>query len=244
MASATTKARDELLAAANNAQASGEAKPTNPKDAVGSRKARWFSYMPVRVMVGIGLALLEGARKYGRHNYRIAGVRASVYLDACICGHLMPWAEGEDIDPDSGLSHIDKAIASLVVLRDSMYEGNWVDDRAPAAKGFVEMMADAHKKAGEIIDRYPDAKPAFIRADTLWFTKPVSEPEEIVVEWPVEQTLLPLSKKCRVFRNTGRHSLTTLGDPRPGKAKAGFMVNHCDCCGGMEPFTSLPRRKK
>ncbi|SVD92517.1 uncharacterized protein METZ01_LOCUS445371, partial [marine metagenome] len=30
---------------------------------------------------------MEGAIKYGRHNYRIAGVRASVYIDATI-GHL------------------------------------------------------------------------------------------------------------------------------------------------------------
>jgi dATP/dGTP diphosphohydrolase len=142
---------------------SGNAKDTNPKDAAGSRKARWFSYLPLRVLVGVGLALFEGARKYGRHNYRVAGVRASVYVDACVSGHLTPWMEGEDIDPDSGLSHIDKAIASLVVLRDGMYEGNWVDDRPPSAKDWPEIMADAHRRAAEIIDRYPDAVPAYTK---------------------------------------------------------------------------------
>jgi hypothetical protein len=137
-------------------------KDTNPKDAVGSRKARWFSYVPLRVLVGVGLAMLEGARKYGRHNYRVAGVRASVYVDAA-AGHIMSWFEGEDIDPDSGLSHIDKAIASLIVLRDGMYEGNFVDDRAPSVKDWPEFMATANAKAVEIIDRYPDAVPAFIK---------------------------------------------------------------------------------
>lgn len=141
-----------------------ETKPTNPKDAVGSRKARWFSYLPLRVMTGVGLALLEGARKYGRHNYRAAGVRASVYVDACVSGHLMPWMEGEDIDPDSGLSHIDKAIASLIVLRDGMYQGNWVDDRPPSVEGWSEFMADAHRRAAEIIDRYPNAVEPFTKA--------------------------------------------------------------------------------
>lgn len=158
---------DDRRRAAANEDATGAAKATNPKDAVGSRKARWFSYIPLRVMVYVGLALLEGARKYGRHNYRIAGVRASVYVDACVCGHLMPWMEGQDLDPDSGFNHIDKAIASLVVLRDGMLEGNWVDDRPPSVKGWDAFMAEAHDKTAALIDRYPDAKAPFTIADTV-----------------------------------------------------------------------------
>jgi len=52
-------------------------KDTNPKDACGTKKVP-FSVLPWQVLAEIGLALLEGARKYGRHNYRVAGVRASV----------------------------------------------------------------------------------------------------------------------------------------------------------------------
>lgn len=103
----------------------------NPKDAMGIKK--WsLTVIPFRVLAGIAGALYEGARKYGRHNYRPAGVRASVYLDAAMGRHLMPWWEGQDIDPDSGKNHIDKAIAALIVLRDSMLQGNWTDDRPPA----------------------------------------------------------------------------------------------------------------
>jgi hypothetical protein len=132
-----------------------EKKDTNPKDAVGIKKAP-VSTVPSQVTLEVGLALLEGARKYGRHNYRIAGVRASVYYDAVVGRHLAAWWEGEDIDPDSGLSHITKAIAGLVVLRDSMFIGNWVDDRPPKLKsGWV---AELNKKAAEIIEKYPDAK--------------------------------------------------------------------------------------
>src|SRR5687768_13599454 len=107
-------------------------KATNPKDAVGTAKVPIFSVLPFRVLSGIALALMEGARKYGRHNYREVGVRASVYVDA-LGRHLGAWWEGEDIDAESGLSHIDKAIATLCVLRDSMYHGNWTDDRPPSA---------------------------------------------------------------------------------------------------------------
>jgi len=128
-------------------------KDTNPKDAVGTKKVP-FSVFPLRVLAEACLALLEGARKYGRHNYREAGVRGSIYFDATH-RHLGAWWEGEDIDPDSGLSHITKAIASLTVLRDSMLSENWVDDRPPKVKaGWVQ---ELNKKAGEIIEKYPNA---------------------------------------------------------------------------------------
>jgi|GEM_PF-1932766 len=132
-------------------------KPTNPKDAVGIRKVP-FTTLPMPVIAEVGLAMLEGARKYGRHNYRIGGVLASVYVDAAN-RHLIAWWEGEDIDPASGLSHITKAIASLVVMRDTMLRGQCVDDRPPvSATGWMEILNQA---ASDIIDRYPDAKEPF-----------------------------------------------------------------------------------
>lgn len=135
-----------------------ESKDTNPKDAVGIKKVP-LSTVPAPVMAEVGLAMLEGARKYGRHNYRSAGVRASVYYDALL-RHVMAWWEGEDNDPDSGLSHIVKAIACLVVLRDSMIQGNWIDDRPPVSP--AGWLAELNARAAEIIERYPDAKPAHV----------------------------------------------------------------------------------
>ena len=128
-------------------------KDTNPKDSVGVKKVP-MSTVPSPVLMEIGLAMLEGARKYGRHNYRVAGVRASVYYDA-LQRHVTSWWEGQDIDPDSGLNHIIKALATLVVLRDSMMGENWVDDRPPRVQdGWVEEM---NQKAAEIIEKYPNA---------------------------------------------------------------------------------------
>lgn len=164
----------DALAAAANVADDPKAKQSNPKDAVGSSKARWFSYIPLRVLAYVGLALFEGARKYGRHNYREAGVRASVYVDACVNGHLTKWWEGEDIDRDTcsigedgkpdlstGLNHIDKAIASLIVLRDGMLQGNWVDDRPPAIAYPEEFWPDLDRRAKAIIARYPEAREPF-----------------------------------------------------------------------------------
>lgn len=132
-------------------------KPTNPKDAVSIKKVP-YHVVPPRVVAETGLALLEGARKYGSYNWRAAGVRASVYMDATK-RHIDDFWEGVDIDPDSGLSHITKAIASLIVLRDSMMQGNWVDDRPP--QGDLDWMAEMNKKAVDIIEKYPDPAKGF-----------------------------------------------------------------------------------
>lgn len=134
-------------------------KLSNPKDAVGTAKSP-ASVIPRGVVQELGLAMLEGARKYGRHNYRNAGVRASVYFDAAN-RHLDAWWEGEDIDPDSGLSHIIKCIASLTVLRDSMMHANWTDDRPPKMSNRA-WLAELNEKAKAVIEKYPSPKEAFI----------------------------------------------------------------------------------
>lgn len=134
-----------------------ETKDTNPKDSVGIAKVP-MSTVPAQVIAEIGLGMMEGALKYGRHNYRTAGVRASVYYDAAN-RHLLSWMEGEDLDPDSGLSHISKALASLVVLRDSMMQENWIDDRPPVAKN-PDWMRDLNVKAKALLEKYPNPKKA------------------------------------------------------------------------------------
>lgn len=127
-------------------------KPSNPKDTLGILKAP-ASVVPATVITEVGLGMLEGAMKYGRHNYRVIGVRASVYYDATR-RHLDLFWEGEDIDPDSELSHITKAITSLVVLRDAMIQEMWVDDRPPPApKGWMARMNDHVKK---LMAKYPN----------------------------------------------------------------------------------------
>lgn len=136
-------------------------KTSNPKDAVGTAKVP-SSTIPAQVIGELGIAMMEGALKYGRSNYREAGVRASVYYDAVMARHMPAWWEGEDIDPDSGLSHITKAIASLVVLRDSMMQGNWVDDRPPSAAN-PDWIKELNQKAKELLAKYPNPVPAFTK---------------------------------------------------------------------------------
>lgn len=151
---ARARARDNNAAAAPPRPALHPecSKPSNPKDAMGIRKTP-VSTVPAPVISELGVAMLEGAMKYGRHNYRVIGVRASVYYDAVMSRHMPRWWEGEDLDPDSGISHITKAIASLVVLRDAMMRGTWVDDRPPAS---VQGWQDEHDKmVRALLEKYP-----------------------------------------------------------------------------------------
>ena len=83
-----------------------DSKPTNPKDALGIRKVP-ASTISAPVKLELGLAMMEGALKYGRHNYRDIGVRASVYYDA-LTRHIDSWWEGEDTDEPFWLESLDQ----------------------------------------------------------------------------------------------------------------------------------------
>ena len=128
-------------------------KDTNPKESVGIKKAP-MSTVSGPAMAEVGVAMLEGARKYGRHNYRVSGIKSSVYYDAAM-RHLMAWWEGEDIDPDSGLSHITKAQACLMVLRDAQISGMENDDRPP--KSPADWKLKVQEQVDEIFEKYPES---------------------------------------------------------------------------------------
>jgi len=155
-------------------------KPTNPKEAWGSEKAP-ISTVSMPVLLELGVAMLEGALKYGRHNYRKAGVKASTYHEAA-GRHMASFWEGEDIDPASGISHVTKAIASLMVLRDSMIFGNWVDDRPP--KMHVGWMEDLNAKAKALCAKYPNAVPAVTALNFDTYGSPLEDAVRGLAEDP------------------------------------------------------------
>lgn len=133
-------------------------KETNPKDYMAANKPSLTS-VPMNVLMEVSVALMEGSRKYGRHNYRESGAKASVYLDGAF-RHLSSWWEGQDIDPDSGVNHITKAIASLIVVRDCMLRGNMEDDRPPKSE-----LIDYSDTIKEIKARYPNGKDPYTQTN-------------------------------------------------------------------------------
>lgn len=159
---ATTKRKPSRKHAVikNGKTTTANVKASNPKDAIGCRKVP-FHILPWPVIGELAIGMLEGGCKYGSHNYRVIGVRASVYFSATM-RHLTAWLEGEDIDPESGLSHISKAMTSLLVLRDAMIRGKMVDDRPPGTLGFI---AALNAQTVEVIGRYPKPERPFLSTD-------------------------------------------------------------------------------
>jgi hypothetical protein len=131
-------------------------KQSNPKDIIGSDKVP-MGLMPDSAIIAGNMAFLEGALKYGRYNWRIAGVRASIYKDA-MDRHKSAWWNGEDIDPDSDLDHLFKMLACVSILIDAKICGKLIDDRPPRAPvaGMLRRFGDMVKK---VKDRYADRKP-------------------------------------------------------------------------------------
>lgn len=138
-------------------------KEPNPKDAIAIKKAP-LSCIPMPPLYEEGLVMLSGAMKYGRHNWRVSGVKASVYFDATM-RHMTSWWEGQDDDPESGLSHLAHASACLSIVRDSQLQGNWVDDRPPATG--EHWMDDSNDRAADIMDNCADPKPAHVASEKI-----------------------------------------------------------------------------
>lgn len=128
-----------------------ESKPTNPKDLIGSDKLPMHLWPTTATIYGV-LGLLDGALKYGRSNYRVMGVKSSIYYDAAR-RHLDAWFEGEDTDAESGLPHLGHALACLAILVDSTEKGNLTDDRMYPG-GFRSCVEKFTKEVKRLKEKY------------------------------------------------------------------------------------------
>ncbi len=112
-----------------------DAKPSNPKDIIGSNKLP-MALVPSTTTAYLALGHSEGHIKYGLVNWREAGVRASIYLDA-LARHIAKWQNGEEEDPETTVPHLANAITCLSIIIDAKECGKLIDDRpkpAPVAE--------------------------------------------------------------------------------------------------------------
>lgn len=107
-----------------------DTKATNPKDEIGSAKAP-LDLVPVAGNYYSAEAMLEGALKYGKFNWRIAGVRATIYYSALL-SHINKWFQGQDRDPVTLVHELGSARACLDILIDALECGVLTDDRPPS----------------------------------------------------------------------------------------------------------------
>lgn len=102
----------------------------NPKTQYGEQKPK-VSSTPTLAIREMGKVFELGAKKYGRYNWRLHTVSATVYYDAAQ-RHLMAWFEGEDIDPESGVNHLAHVMACMAILLDAEERGKLNDNRLGA----------------------------------------------------------------------------------------------------------------
>jgi len=115
---------------------------TNPKTQYGLAKPG-LSKVPPLPLLAIGQVMAVGASKYGPLNWRKDPVSASTYYDAAM-RHLMAWWDGQDLDSETGISHLAHAAANLCILLDAD-SGPWLLDDRPIAGFTNEYISDNTK---------------------------------------------------------------------------------------------------
>lgn len=115
----------------------------NPKSAAGRAKPALFSVIPTAALVHLGEVMKLGANKYGAFNWRETKVPAEVYVDAA-GRHLLSWFDGENIDPESGMSHLAHVMACCAIIIDAQ-ENGMLDDNRPKAGKVGDMIANFQK---------------------------------------------------------------------------------------------------
>lgn len=106
------------------------AKLINPKDSIGDTKIPLWLLSPIAKMHW-AIGQFAGLLKYGAWNWRIAGVRSSVYLSA-MQRHMDAYVSGEEFDPVDGSHHLGNIMACCAILLDAKEAGMLTDDRPPS----------------------------------------------------------------------------------------------------------------
>lgn len=83
--------------------------------------------IPMEALIGLGNVLTFGAEKYKRANWA-NGIEYSRLISAAL-RHITAFNAGEDIDPESGLPHIDHALCNLAFLAWMRVHRTDMDDR-------------------------------------------------------------------------------------------------------------------
>jgi hypothetical protein len=135
-----------------------ESKLSNPKDIIGRTKIG-IELVPDCLSVYDALAFTEGALKYGRYNWRIAGVRVSVYI-AALRRHIAKYMAGEWADPTTQVPHLASARACLGIILDAQLSDKLIDDRPPTQPNLNYLVdVEAVRIQANLKELFKDHKP-------------------------------------------------------------------------------------
>jgi hypothetical protein len=77
----------------------------------------------------VAQVLTFGANKYADHNWRAGDGFDYSRLIGAAYRHLSSFNDGEDLDPETGYSHVDHAMCCLMFLSEQIKVGRGKDDR-------------------------------------------------------------------------------------------------------------------
>jgi hypothetical protein len=140
---------------ANN-DGGGKGKVSNPKDAIADARIPLWLLSPV-AKIAWAVAQFAGMLKYGAWNWRVAGVRASVYISA-IERHLDAYKSGEKYDPVDGTDHRGNIMACCALLMEAEAAGKLEDDRPPHID-HRPAVAEGEQIMEKLKEKYADRKP-------------------------------------------------------------------------------------
>ena len=78
-----------------------------------------IALLPIEVLLDVAKVMSHGANKYGKDNWRREPMLPNQHRRTLSSAlrHLLAYVGGEDIDPESGLPHLDHAITQLMFLK-------------------------------------------------------------------------------------------------------------------------------
>lgn len=92
--------------------------------------------IPPEALMAAARAFTYGAQKYGAGNWSRGEMLPLSRLFGALQRHLWSWWSGVEVDADSGLGHLDHALASLAMLVATQARGG-CDDRAEVGAAAV-----------------------------------------------------------------------------------------------------------
>lgn len=78
-------------------------------------KADWSIFKPLfKIAEGVVRILMYGEKKYKRNNWQKVSIDRNF---AALMRHITKWVDGEELDSESGLHHLDHALCDLMFIR-------------------------------------------------------------------------------------------------------------------------------
>jgi hypothetical protein len=108
----------------------------NPKTAEGIKKPR-LGLIPPEAQIQEAKAFAHGADKYEPWNWAEERISVSIYVDAAL-RHLLKFQNREDVDPESGATHLGHVRACIGILIHALWTGDINDDRPPKKKSLTD----------------------------------------------------------------------------------------------------------